>query len=229
MALVKTAQEIAYITKACEITDEVFKEVIVYVKKNRVCTEIELQKYILQLIKMRNLRPAFPPIVTSGLRAGDDIHPQSTDSKLKGFTIIDLGVRYRGYCSDMTRTVYVGMPTDKEKEIYQKILDAQILGIKLSRNGIRCSDIDAQVRESLGPYKKYFIHTLGHGVGRRIHEAPIIYEKHTKPVLKDNMVITIEPGIYIKNKLGIRIEDTIVIQATKPHILTKTPKKLLCI
>ncbi len=227
MALVKTKKEIENIQTACQITDEIFKEVIVYVKKNRACTEIELQKYILQLIKNRNLRPSFPPIVTSGFRAGNDIHPKPTDKKLAGFTIIDLGVRYNGFCSDMTRTIYVGGPTEKEKELYQKILDVQLLGIKLSQSDVRCSDIDASVRSSLDSLKKYFIHTLGHGVGRKIHEAPIIYEKRTKPVLKDAMVITIEPGIYIKNKLGIRIEDTIVVQGKKPLILTKTTKKLI--
>jgi Xaa-Pro aminopeptidase len=229
MALVKTAQEIEYITQACEITDEIFKDVVKFVKKNKACTEIELQFFIMHEIKRRKLLPSFPAIVTSGFRAGNDIHPKSTDKQLKGFTIIDLGVRYNGYCSDMTRMIYKGTPTDKDMEIYQKILQAQLLGIKLSKSGTRCSDIDRQVRSSLGPYKKYFIHTLGHGVGRKIHETPIIYEKRTKPILKDGMVITIEPGIYIKNKLGIRIEDTIVIQGKKPKILTKTSKKLVCI
>jgi Xaa-Pro aminopeptidase len=229
MALIKTTKEIENIAKACEITDQIFKDAIVYVKKNRACTEIELQKYILQLIKNKKLRPSFPPIVTSGARAGNDIHPKPTEKKLVGFTIIDLGVRYEGYCSDMTRTIYIGTPTEKEKEIYQKILDVQLLGITLSVVGAYCSDIDASVRTALDPLKKYFIHTLGHGVGRKIHEAPIIYEKRTKPVLKEGMVITIEPGIYIKNKLGIRIEDTIVVQGKKPTILTKTSKKLLSI
>ncbi len=227
MPLIKTKQEIEYIKTACEITDEIFAETIRFIKKNPSSSEIDVQMFIMQAIKDRKLLPSFPAIVTSGARAGNDIHPKPTDKKLQGFTIIDLGVRYQGYCSDMTRMVYVGTPTVEEKDIYQKILDAQLLGIKLSESGARCSDIDRQVRSSLGLYKKYFIHTLGHGVGRKIHEAPIIYEKRTKPILKEGMVITIEPGIYIKNKLGIRIEDTMVVQGKKPLILTKTTKKLI--
>lgn len=229
MALVKTQQEIQKIKTACEITDQIFKEVLMYLKKNPNCTERGLQMYITLCIKERKLRPSFPPIVTSGTRAGNDIHPQPTDKKLSGFTIIDLGVRCEGYCSDMTRTIYRGVPTEKEKEVYQKILDVQKLGVKASQSGVRCADIDSLLRTTLGPLNKYFIHTTGHGVGRKIHEAPIIYEKRIKPILKDNMVITIEPGVYVKNKYGIRIEDTILVQGKKALVLTKTSKKLISV
>ncbi len=229
MAQVKTPKEIEYIKTACEITDQIFTEVLAFIKKDKNRTETQVQDFIMTAIKKRRLRPSFPAIVASGAHAGSEIHPKPTNKKLQGFTIIDLGVRYDGYCSDMTRMVYVGEPSQKELDIYQIVLDAQLLGVKLSRAGIECSLVDASVRSSLGIYKRYFIHTLGHGVGRKIHEQPRLYEKYIKPILKEEMVVTIEPGIYIPKKLGIRIEDTIVITKKIPIILTKTSKKLVCI
>lgn len=227
MAQVKTQKEIDAIEKACIITGEIFKEIIRSLKKNVSKSEIEVRDLIMAEIKKRKLRPSFPPIVTSGSRAGNEIHPQSTDKKIRGFVIIDLGVRYDGYCSDMTRTLYIGTPSKKEEDLYEKVLQSQILGVKKSQAGASCAGVDAHVRQFLGPLKKYFIHTLGHGVGKKIHEPPMLYEKRTKPILKEGMVITIEPGIYLKNKCGIRIEDTLVITRQSPRVLTKTPKKLL--
>jgi Xaa-Pro aminopeptidase len=227
MAQIKTQKEIDAIEKACSITDDIFKEVVRFLKKDVSRSEIKVRDFIVTEIKKRKLHSSFPPIVTSGPRAGNEIHPQSTDKKIQGFVIIDLGVRYDGYCSDMTRTLYVGSPSQKEEDLYEKVLQSQILGVQKSQAGAFCADIDAEVRQFLGPLKKYFIHTLGHGVGKKIHEPPMLYEKRTKPILKEGMVITIEPGIYIKNKCGIRIEDTIVVTSHKPRILTKTSKKLL--
>lgn len=229
MALVKTKKEIQYIQTACKLGDAIFKEALSFIKKNKNATEKMVANFILSRIKARKLRPSFPPIVTSGARAGNDIHPKPADALLKGFAIIDLGVRFQGYCSDMTRTIYKGTPTQKERDLYQLMLDAERLGVKKSRLGVACADIDREVRLFLGTYKKYFIHTLGHGVGRKIHEPPIIYEKRPKPILKEGMVVTIEPGIYVRDTLGIRIEDTIVITHGVPKILTKTSKKLVCI
>lgn len=233
MAQVKNQTEIAYITEACRLADDIFSETLAYIKKTyknkKTLSEQDVREYILVLIKKQKLRPSFPPIVTSGKNAGNDIHPKATNQKLKGFVIIDLGVRYHGYCSDMTRTIYVGTPSEKSRALYEHILTAQLQGVHLSVHTASCADIDKTVRESLGKYASYFVHTLGHGVGRKIHEAPILYEKRIKPVLKEGMVITIEPGIYIPNTLGIRIEDTLVVTSSKPEILTQTSKKLVVI
>lgn len=228
MAQIKTKGEIRKIKMACRITDAIFIKIL---KNKDLCklTEVELQNFILNEIKKNGLRPSFPPIVTSGKRAGNEIHPKPTSKKLVGFVIVDFGVRYEGYCSDMTRMLFVGIPTKEEKEIYKKLLNAQILGIENSRANKKCSEVDYVVRESLGSHKKYFIHTLGHGVGKKIHEKPILYYKDIKPILKEGMVITIEPGIYIKNKFGIRIEDTVLITKKEPQILTKSTKELIYI
>ena len=131
--------------------------------------------------------------------------------------------------SDMTRTVFVGKPTKEEKDIYDLILKSEELGLNISSASMYCADVDSLVRNSLGKYKKYFIHMLGHGVGKKIHENPKLYYKLTKPILKEGMIITIEPGIYIKNKLGIRIEDTCLVKRGKCISLTKSSKNLIII
>lgn len=228
MAMIKTKQEINYITKACQATDKIFTKIL---HRSDLCkiTEIELVRYILNEIKKVGLKPSFKPIVTSGIRAGNEIHPKPTNEKLEGFVIIDFGVRYQGYCSDMTRTIFIGKCTKKDKDIYNKVLRAQNLGIKLSVKGAVCGEIDGKVRKSLGEDAQYFIHTLGHGLGKKIHELPRMYYKNTQHILEEGMAITIEPGVYIPNKLGIRIEDTILVTKSDPKILTKSPKELICI
>ncbi|MDE2031337.1 MAG: M24 family metallopeptidase [Patescibacteria group bacterium] len=228
MPQIKTKEEILKIKKACNLTDNIFSNIL---QNNlKMMTELELRDFILSEIKKRGLRPSFKPIVTSGPQAGNEIHPfNPTMKKLSGFVIIDFGVVYQKYMSDMTRTIYVGTPSQKEKDTYNKLLTSQIGAIKMGKIGARCSDLDLYVREFLGKDNKYFIHTLGHGVGTRIHESPRLYFKKTRPKLKENMIITIEPGIYIKNKLGIRIEDTCLITKKRCIPLTKSPKELIVI
>ena len=227
MAQIKNKEEILKIKKACNITDVIFSKILKQPLNNM--TEVKLRDFILNEIKSRGLKPSFPPIVTSNKNAGNEIHPKSRKNKLLGFTIIDFGVIYENYMSDMTRTIFIGKPTKEEKEIYKLILQSEELGINISVDGIYCADVDLIVRKSLGKYKKYFIHMLGHGVGTKIHENPKLYYKITKPKLKEGMIITIEPGIYIKNKLGIRIEDTCLITKKGCISLTKSPKDLIII
>ncbi len=223
MAQIKTKAEIAKIKKACEITDAIFSKIV---SDFYFQTEIELQQFIITEIKKRKLRPSFPPIVTSGKQAGNDIHPKPTDAKLKGFVIIDFGVVYRGYMSDMTRTVFIGTPTVKEKQVYDLVLKAKETATLVVFPGIKCTVADQAARDAFGKYAKYFIHTLGHGVGKKIHEAPKIFFKRTKPYFREHMIVTIEPGLYIPNKSGIRIEDTGVVTQKGFIALTRSPKKL---
>lgn len=224
MALVKTREELSFIRKACKVTDEIFSNII---RDFYFQTERELYVYIKKEIRRRGLREAFPPIVTSGKRAGNDIHPKPTKELLEGFVIIDFGVRVKGYCSDMTRTIFIGKPTKSDKDFYAKILKAKKLAEKKTKDGVLCAEVDKVARESLGAHKKYFIHTLGHGVGRRIHELPRMYFKRTKDIFKKGMAVTIEPGIYIPDTLGIRIEDTYMVGEKNSEALTKSPQKLL--
>ncbi len=228
LGLVKSNTSIEKIKKACEITDSIFEKICARKDLIRM-TERELRDFILYEIKEKGLKPSFPPIVTSGQRAGNEIHPSVTNTLLSGFTIIDLGVRYKGFCSDMTRTIYIGEPHEEEKILYNSVRKAEELGITIAHIGERCAFVDKVVRESLGEDAQYFIHTLGHGVGRFIHEPPLLFYKRDKHILKEHMVITIEPGIYIKNKLGIRIEDTCLITKNGCISLTQSPKKLIVI
>jgi Xaa-Pro aminopeptidase len=221
---IKNTYEIECIARACAITDEIFSGII---QDFCFTTERELALYIRREIKRRGLREAFPPIVSSGSRAGDEIHPKYTDAVLEGFVILDFGVRVDGYCSDMTRTVFVGTPTVKDRALYAVVLDAKRSGERVARAGVSCAAADAAARDSMGAYKKYFIHTLGHGVGRRIHEQPIIFHKRTESVFLENMVVTIEPGIYIPKKLGIRIEDTYVVTQKGLKALSKSTQSLV--
>ncbi len=226
MALQKNKSEIANIEKACRITDEIFSDII---ELFRFTTERELMLHIRREIKKRGLREAFPPIVSGGARAGNEIHPKSTHSVLEGFVIIDFGVRVNGYCSDMTRTVFVGKPTAKDKALYKLVLDSKEKSAKLAKPGSKCAAADAAARKVLGAYKKYFIHTLGHGVGKRIHEMPRMYFKRPDDTFEEGMAVTIEPGIYLPGKLGIRIEDTYVVEKGGLRALTKSPKSLLVV
>lgn len=227
MPQIKTKEQVIKIRKACRVTDAIFDNILKQNLKNM--TEVELHDFILLEIKKKKLKPSFPPIVTSGKRAGSEIHPQSSNNKMSGFVIIDFGVIYEKYMSDMTRTIFIGNPTKEEKDIYKIILQSEELGINIATDGMYCADVDEVVRNSLGKYNKYFIHMLGHGVGTKIHENPKLYYKLTKPVLKEGMIITIEPGIYIKKKLGIRIEDTCLITQKGCISLTKSPKELIVI
>lgn len=224
--LAKTSVEIAHIEEACRITDEIFSGILA---DFHFASERELALCIRREIKARGLREAFRPIVSGGSRAGNEIHPGYTNARLEGFVIIDFGVRVNGYCSDMTRTIFVGTPTKKDKVLYKLVLDAKQAGEKASRAGSSCAAADAAARKALGSYKKYFIHTLGHGVGKRIHEKPVIFYKRTESVFEENSVVTIEPGIYIPKKLGIRIEDTYAVGRKGVRALTRSTQKLVVV
>ena len=224
MAQVKTKSEIAKIKKACEETDKIFTRIISNFKWK---TEKELRDYILFEIKKRKFLPSFPPIVTSGPRAGNEIHPQSTNAKLTGFVIIDFGVIYKRYMSDMTRTVFVGTPTSSDKKLYEKVLRSKKESEKYVLPDVKAAFADLRAREVMAEHNRYFIHTLGHGVGTRIHEAPRMYFRRTRPYFRENMVVTVEPGMYIPNKLGIRIEDTGVVSSEGYIPLTRSTLELL--
>jgi len=170
---------------------------------------------------------AFNPVVASGKNAAVPHHAPENIKLKKGFCVIDFGIKYKGYCSDATRTIYIGRPKEKEIRLYNFLLRMQKDAIKNAKIGKKCSDLYNKVNEDLKEYKKYFTHGLGHGIGIDVHELPNLTEK-SKDILKRGMAFTIEPGIYFKNQLGIRIEDDILL-TKKAEILTKTKKGLMVI
>lgn len=169
---------------------------------------------------------AFPSIVAFGENTAYPHHiPTDRILRSNDIALFDIGAKYNGYCFDSTRTFIF---TNQEvKKIYEIVLQAQLEAIDSVRDGILASEVDAIARrviEKTG-YGKYFIHSTGHGVGVEIHENPSI-SMNSKEILKENMVITVEPGIYIKGRYGVRIEDTVIVTKGKPIVL-ETAYKLL--
>lgn len=219
---VKTKKEIANLRNACRIADGIVGKCLRNFRKFR--TEKDVVDFLDRETRKKGCVFSFPAIVASG-HGSSQPHYVPKDVKLrKGFCVIDFGVRYKGYCSDMTRTIYIGKPKNNEKKIYEMLLKAQKELIREAKPGQGCSDIYKNSIKKLGKYSKYFIHGLGHGVGLEIHELPNLKPKSNETV-EENMVFTIEPGIYFKGGYGIRIEDTVLLYK-KPVVLTKTPKSL---
>ncbi len=224
---IKTPEEIQNIRKSCEIAEKILGETIKNFRK--FSTEIEAAEFIASLMKKLNVEPAFPTIIASGKNAAYPHHMPGKD-KLKGFVVIDMGVKYKGYCSDITRTVYVGKPSKKEIEIYNLVLKSQESAIKKLKPGIKASEIDVACRKILGDYEQYFIHSLGHQFGIDVHENKgFRLHKTCEVPLKTGMLVTVEPGVYIPEKLGIRIEDDILITEHGCEVITKTPKEFIII
>lgn len=215
----KTEEEIRKIRAACRITSRIMQTCIKQFRKFR--TESDVAAFL----RNQGYELSFKPIVASGKNSALPHHERLCKLK-KGFCVIDFGVKYEGYCADMTRTVYLGKPSKKELEIYDLVANAQESAINSLKAGAAISGIDKLIKKCLGNNHKRMIHGFGHSVGIEIHDP---YEHKDKKRLLANTVFTIEPGIYLKNKFGVRIEDTILVTKTGCEILTKATKKLVMI
>ncbi len=221
----KLQEEIHRMTKAAHLTDTIFRALLTSWKQFR--RELDVAEFLVLEMYKAGIEPSFPPIVASGTHASEPHHESCAHRLSRGFCVIDMGVRYRGYCSDMTRTVFIGKPTKKEKILYQRLLEAQEQTILKVKQGSSTRELDIFCRKILGEKNsKHFIHALGHGLGTQVHEWPSV-NRHHHVVLQPNMVMTIEPGLYVKNKYGIRIEDDILITEKGARVLTRAPKHLL--
>ena len=219
--------KITCIRKACEITDSVFEEMINAFKESEFKTENDVARFIKRKAKKNKVKLAFPTIVAAGRNAAE-IHHKPTDAKLKGLIVIDFGFRYRGYCSDMTRTICIGSINHEKKKVYEKLLKVQKKSIEETKKGIMYKELDLKARKRLGKLKKKFKHALGHGVGSKIHQKPDVHPK-SKHQAKTGDTITIEPGLYFGGRYGIRIEDTVLVKDKGCEVLTKSEKKLITI
>lgn len=219
--------KIRNVTKACEITDKIFKKLIKKLKQKRFSTELDVYNFLKKETYLNNCILAFKPIVAMQENAAE-IHHKANNTKLKGgFLVVDFGVKYKDYCSDCSRTFYLGKPSKKDKDLYNLVLESQLTALKYAQPGMYAVDIDSIARTVLLEYFKNFVHGTGHGVGKKVHQAPIL-GPNSKSILKENQVITIEPGLYFKNKFGIRIEDTVLVK-DKANVLTKTKKEMIVI
>jgi Xaa-Pro aminopeptidase len=221
----KTKEEIARTRKACKITDDIFRKILTNFKKFR--TEGNILKFIKIKALEADAEISFEPIVASGKNAVVAHH--NPNSKLgKGFLIIDMGVKYKGYMSDMTRTLYLGKPSQKEVGLYNKVLNIQRACIEKANINLSAERLYKHSLKLFGKDAKYFVHGLGHGIGVEIHEKPSFGLK-SKDFLAKSSIFTIEPGYYNqKTGIGIRIEDDILL-GKKKEILTKSSKKLICL
>jgi len=232
--IIKDEKEIKILKKASKIIDEMFS---ICSKKMQVGQkESELQTILMTYAMEQGMfdtgyASTLNPLIIAGGPNGALPHAQVSQRKFKkgDLVVTDLTLRYKGYVSDATRTFALGKISSQANEAYEIVKESQKLGLKSVKPNIDCKDVDSACRKYIEEknYGKYFIHSTGHGIGLEVHEFPTIsYRSNTK--LKENMAITVEPGIYIENKFGIRIEDSLIVK-DRPIIMHKFTKDLLTI
>ncbi len=225
---VKSEKELLLMKKACEIAENAYHKVIKKAKagmtEQKLCALLEKE-----MIRLGAECPSFETIVAFG-KNGAIPHHVTGQTKLTKNTpiLVDMGARYKGYCSDVTRMAFYGKPDAEFLDAYDAVLSANESAIDNIRAGMSTKQADGIARELLGArgLKEYFTHSLGHGVGLEIHEFPTLSPRKDD-VLKDGMVFTIEPGVYFDGKFGIRIEDTVTLIDGKVQRLFSDEKKLL--
>jgi len=226
---VKEPAEIELMRQAAEMADAGLAFVLGRIKTGQTEKQIALElEFYLRSQGAEDV--SFDPIVATGKHSAY-VHAQPSDRTVeKGeFLLLDLGCRYKGYCSDLSRTVVVGTATQRHKDMYEAVLAAQVAGLSAARSGASCGQVDEAARSVLteAGLGEAFSHGLGHGVGLEIHEEPSL-KKSFQELLAPNNVITIEPGAYIEGFGGVRIEDLIVVrEADFPQILSAAPKELV--
>jgi len=223
----KSDNELKYLKKSQNINESLLKKTLEFLKIG--CTEKEIEWFILNNLSTVGAEGvSFTPIIAFGDNSAIPHHQNGNRKLKKGDTIlIDMGVKYKGYCSDMTRTFFTTTPTNLQAKIYQTVLDAQNNAIKTLKNSVSILKINKAAMEIIekAGYKDNFQHGLGHGTGLEIHELPNLGAK--KPVkLFENMITTIEPGIYLPKNFGVRIEDMLIITHANHINITKAPKEL---
>ncbi len=228
LRIIKDETEIEIMQEAATIADKAFEHILTYIRPG--VTEKEVANELEFFMRREGADSAsFDIIVASGVRSALP-HGVASEKKIENGELVtlDFGAYYKGYCSDITRTVAVGSIEPKLKEIYEIVLEAQKRGVAGIKAGMTGKQADALTRDFIAEkgYGDYFGHSTGHGVGMDIHEEPRL-SKTSATILKPGMVVTVEPGIYISGLGGVRIEDEILITADGNRSLTKAPKELI--
>ena len=224
---IKYGVEIASIKKAVRISDEAFKHILGFIKLGM--REVDIAEEIEYTVKRKGASNiSFDTIAISGEKTSLPHGAPSQDLLKKGIVLMDFGCVFSGYSSDMTRTIFLGKATAKQKEIYNIVLEAQQIAIENVKPGVEASCIDKAARDYITNkgYGEYFGHSTGHGVGLDIHELPNISGKSDE-VLQPGMIFTIEPGIYIPGWGGVRIEDMVQVTEDGCKIITKSSKEII--
>lgn len=227
---IKTKEESEFIESACKIGDEAFKFTVGKIRGG--IAEKELMLYLESFIRQQGFEPSFRTIVAFGENSAIP-HHQTGDRKLKkgDFVLLDFGVKFKNYCSDMTRTLVFGEASEKQKDIHETVKNAQKKAFEFLRanfkKGVKCSDLDKVARDYIIKSGYPSIpHSLGHGIGIEVHEHPYL-SPNSKEVLRAGMVFSIEPGIYLPGFGGVRIEDLFIIEMGRVRQLTSSEKKLV--
>ncbi|MBR5272725.1 MAG: aminopeptidase P family protein [Clostridia bacterium] len=228
LRVIKDEGEVDYIIKAQRIAEDALTHVLGLIKVGMTEKELALALDFYMLSHGADAL-SFDTIAVSGKNSSLP-HGVPSDKRIENgdFITMDFGAVYKGYHSDMTRTVAVGNVCDEQKKVYETVLEAQLRALDGVREGIRCCDADALARNVItqAGYGDFFRHGLGHGVGVEIHEAPTVSSK-SDAVLKKNMIVTVEPGIYLPNRFGVRIEDMVCVTENGCKNLTNAPKELI--
>lgn len=228
LRLIKTGAEIKILKEAADIADAAFKHIIEFIRPGK--TELEVANELeFFMRKAGATSSSFDTIVASGLRSALP-HGVASDKVIeKGdFVTLDYGAYYKGYVSDITRTVAIGEPSAKLKEIYDIVLEAQLRGMNGFKPGMTGKEADALTRDYIAEkgFGEYFGHSTGHGIGLEVHEGPALSVR-SDIVLEPGMIVTCEPGIYIPGLGGVRIEDDTMITADHNEALTHSTKELI--
>lgn len=222
---IKDADEIERLRAAARLGCSLFERMLTVIETGK--REVEVAAHLEFAARMAGAEAmSFETIAASGPRSALP-HGHATTQRLprRGFVVLDFGVMLRGYCSDMTRTVHLGPATSTERHSYDAVLEAQMAAVAAVRPGVSCGDIDEAARSVLRRAKlaDYFTHSTGHGVGLEIHEGPRIAARQTQQ-LEKGMVITIEPGVYLQGRFGVRIEDMVLVTRNGSEVLTPATK-----
>ena len=224
----KDEEEIAAMVQAQKITDAAFGEILNYIRPGLTEQEVAA-RLVYELLRRGGRKVSFDPIVAAGAN-GSMPHavPGETVIQKGMFITMDFGCVYDGYCSDMTRTVAVGQPTQEMERVYETVLAAQKAGIAAARAGMPGRELDAAARKVIeeAGYGDYFTHSFGHSLGLEIHESPNASPSETRP-LPVGTVISAEPGIYLPGRFGVRIEDVLVLEEGGCRDITQSPKNLI--
>ena len=228
---VKDETELEYMRRASSIADAVMEDVSKFIRAGQ--SERDIQEFLVKAFAERGGEAlSFSPIVASG-PGGSMPHYQRNDRILRDgdFVVVDMGCKYKGYCSDTTRTFCIGEASDEMKRVYGTVLEAQKTGEAAVRRGSAGQDVDRAARKIIADagYGAYFLNRLGHGVGIAIHEEPYIIEGNDAPLEPGN-VFSVEPGIYIPGKFGVRIENLVAVRADgSAEALNKFTRELITI
>jgi Xaa-Pro aminopeptidase len=229
LRLIKSPQELALIKEAANLTDQAFQYIINFITPG--LTEIEVALELERYIRKHGAENAFDIIVASGVR-GSMPHGTASAKPIQEGELVtfDFGAKIEGYHSDMTRTIGIGQVSDEDQQMYAAVLEAQEIALAALAPEKDGKNIDALVRETLKKHQldTYFTHGLGHGVGLDIHEGPRMSPRVSE-ILKTGMTVTVEPGVYIPGKSGVRIEDLTVITPTGYERLSHSTKVFLSI